>query len=283
MKLKNILASVIAIATALSVAGCSENGLDIGGGNGVDIPIEKIEWSMEQGVVDGKRHLLLSYTNNTGYTITSFDLSFKEKEGLEAEKINSFYSDIQKSLELDDDEVAQLRDKAVSMHTESNHVVAPGSSASESYCYYFSGYYYVRDISHYELVEPDIAEIEYIKDDRIYTCYYDFGAKNYTTDEETIPAVYWPETTLGSVLPKPSAPVIKEESINNEESFYFRAYGLTLADFDSYITECKNKGFTVDSKSYEGFYSADNAEGYNVYLSYDETNDCINGSIKAPR
>ena len=133
MKVKGILSMITALVITLSIAGCNNTVTE--DGKVVDVPIEKIEWSVDQGIVDGERQVMLSYTNSSAYTITSFDISFKEKDGLEKSAIDTFYSDIQKSLELDDGDMSQLKDKAISMHTESNHVVTPGSSTSKSYCY----------------------------------------------------------------------------------------------------------------------------------------------------
>lgn len=63
---------------------------------------------------------------------------------------------------------------------------------------------------------------------------------------------------------------ILKSSLDTEELFLFSAYGISLEQFNAYVEECKNMGYTVDPSSYEGFYSADDTEGYNVYLSYEE-------------
>lgn len=52
--------------------------------------------------------------------------------------------------------------------------------------------------------------------------------------------------------------------------------------FDAYVDECKALGYTVDASSSEGFYSADNAEGYNVYLYYESDDGMMSGTIEAP-
>ena len=58
------------------------------------INIEDISWKVDEGIVDGDRYVLLNYTNNTQYTITNFELTFKEKTSVTEEEKANFYSDI---------------------------------------------------------------------------------------------------------------------------------------------------------------------------------------------
>ena len=44
------------------------------------INIKDIAWNVDEGIADGERCVLLDYTNNTNYTITDFELTFKEKK-----------------------------------------------------------------------------------------------------------------------------------------------------------------------------------------------------------
>ena len=69
---------------------------------------------------------------------------------------------------------------------------------------------------------------------------------------------------------------------DDEAIFMFDAYGLSLDQFNAYVEECKKLGYIVDPGSFEGFYSADNADGYNVYLYYDENSYSMSGTISAP-
>lgn len=57
----------------------------------------------------------------------------------------------------------------------------------------------------------------------------------------------------------------------------FDEYALLLEQFNAYVKECKGLGYTVESGRFEGFYSADNTEGYNVYLYYDEKSHSMGG------
>jgi len=84
------------------------------------------------------------------------------------------------------------------------------------------------------------------------------------------------------MVPKPEAPVVKENGRDDEECFMYEAYGLTMDDFNSYADSCKEMGYTEDPSEFEGFYSADNAEGYNVYMNYDKDKGSVSVIFKAP-
>jgi len=245
------------------------------------IKIEDIAWNVDEGIIDGDRYVLLGYTNNSEYTISSFEITFKEKLDATDDEKEHFFADVKEKFEFSDDEIAELKEEGISMHAETDKVVNPGESVKDAYCYYYSGYSYVKDIDHYNLVEPDIATIQYIKDDKIYTTFYDFVSKKYTDDDETEVAYQWSKTDLGNKIPKPEVKVVKGGR-DDESIFMFDAYGMSLEEFDAYVEECKALGYTVDASSSEGLYSADNAEGYNVYLYYENDNDLLSGTVKAP-
>lgn len=61
----------------------------------------------------------------------------------------------------------------------------------------------------------------------------------------------------------------------------FDAFGMSLEQFNAYAEECKSYGYTIEANSFDGFYSADNEEGYNVYLHYNEDDYKMSGTVKA--
>lgn len=275
-------------AVILSMTGCfagcgSGETANHPGGKAIKekINIEDIAWNVDEGIVGGDRYVLLSYTNDTQYTITNFEITFNEKAGITEEEKSDFYSDIQEKLELSDEDMDDLKSRSISMHAETDRVVNPSEAISNVNCYYYSGYFYLKDINHYNLVEPDIATIKYLDEDKIFTVYYDYGSKKYSTEAETEIAYQWSQTDLGSKIPKPDVKVVKSGR-DDEAIFMFDAYGLTLEQFNAYVNECKELGYTVEPGNFEGFYTADNTEGYNVYLHYDEQEHSMSGTISAP-
>ena len=246
-----------------------------------EINIEDIAWEVDEGIVDGKRSVLLHYTNNTSYTIADFEITFKEKSDITDEEKQVFFSDIQEMFEADDEEIEELKEYPISMYAKTERIIDVGESAANVNCCYYTGYYYVKDIEYYHLVEPDIVTVKYINEGNIYTVYYDYSSGKYSAESETEEAYQWPRTELGDKIPKPDVKVLKS-SLDTEELFTFDAYGMSLEQFNAYVEECKSMGYTVEPSSYEGFYSADNAEGYNVYLSYEEDDCAMDGIVEAP-
>ena len=268
----------------VSVSACGSNNLDNisvsseGGGNSIkeDINIKDITWDVDEGIVDGERYILLNYKNNTPYTIADFKITFKEKSSITEKEKSTFYSDMQKEFEAsdaDDEDIKEvmeeLKNRDISMYAETEMVINPGESATNINCYYYDGYYYLKDINHYKLVEPDIATIKYVNEDNIFTVYYDYNSKKYSAESETKVAYQWTQTDLGNKIPKPDVKIV-ESNIDNEKIFMFDACGISLEQFNAYVEECKTLGYTIESNSFEGFYSADNAEGYNIYMHYDK-------------
>lgn len=133
-----------------------------------------------------------------------------------------------------------------------------------------------HDVNH--LYAKNILAID---EDKIFTVYYDYGSKKYSAESETEVAYQWSQTDFGSKIPKPDVKVVESDR-DDEIIFMFNAYGLSLDQFNAYVEECKVLGYTVDPGNFEGFYSADNTEGYNVYLYYNKKDDSMNGTIRAP-
>ena len=113
------------------------------------INIEDIAWNVDEGIVDGERYVLLTYTNNTQYTLTNFEITFKEKAGVAEEEKTKFYADIQKKFEASDDDMEDIKSRPISMHAETDRVVNTSESISNVNCYYYGGSFYLKDINHY--------------------------------------------------------------------------------------------------------------------------------------
>lgn len=249
------------------------------------IKIEDIDWAVDEGVDNSKRYVMLSYTNNSKLTISEIEMTFSEKSDITEEQKTKYLEDMKKELKLDDSKendkntFEQLKEEPISMRVDSEKVCHQGESVTnEKFCYY-SGIHYVMNIEHFNLCEPDIATIKYIDNDKIFTVNYDFKSKKYTKDSKEEIAFNWTEKEIGNKIPKPKAEIVTCSS-DNEDYFSFDIYGWTLDDFNSYVKECKEMGYTVDIAEHEGFYSADNENGYNIYLSFDNDDGRVGVSVK---
>lgn len=90
----------------------------------------------------------------------------------------------------------------------------------------------------------------------------------------------WPTTGLGSMLPKPKSNYGKIEW-NSSESFIITVGNTTIEEYDEYVKECENFGYTIDYIKGEENYSAKNSEGYDLDVSYLGWN-VISISLKVP-
>ena len=62
----------------------------------------------------------------------------------------------------------------------------------------------------------------------------------------------------------------------------FKAFGLSLEEFQSYIDECKAMGFTEDPGELDDFYQANNKDGYHIYTNYDSKSKSLSMIANAP-
>lgn len=88
----------------------------------------------------------------------------------------------------------------------------------------------------------------------------------------------WPSNSIASLLPEPESDYGKIE-YDSADSFSLDVYKTTAEEFNSYVSECKDKGFTVDYYGYDNYYSADSKNGYSLTVNYDEDEETMNISI----
>lgn len=269
---------------AALLSGCA--GADTGSSEAIEkdksISMQDIDWSVEEGIVDGERSALLRFTNNTAYTIAGMEIAFTQKADVTDEQKTEFLDDLKEKFDFfTEEEIAELEQREISMHAQSDRIVKPEQSAENINLYYYSGFYYMRDIAHYEFVEPDIATIRYIKDGMIYTVYYDFRSDKYTQDTEATAAQQWSTTALGDKIPRLEAEVI-EASLDDEAYFSFTGYGISPDEFNAYVEACKEMGYTVNATSLDYFYHAGDEEGYTIDLAYQGDDGSLNGNISKP-
>lgn len=290
--MKKSVAGILALAMAFSLAGCGGGASPAGGESTSSstaeatptpemISMDDIPWTVEEGIADGDRYMLLSYTNQSPFVITEFSLQFVQKDTVTEEQKNAFLDELQQNFGFDDTLMDTLRDEPISMHTDTPKIVEPGQTMAQDYCYYYAGAYYVKTAAHYDLVQPDIATVRYIQNGQVYTVNYDFRSGKYTLAPEVQEAVQWSKTSLGDRIPKPDAPII-EVNEDDEDDFAFEAYGISSDEFDAYVGQCQTLGYTVAPNSYEGYYSATNAEQYEITLNYYDSDESMDVRVEAP-
>lgn len=93
--------------------------------------------------------------------------------------------------------------------------------------------------------------------------------------------ITWPTRGLATMLPEP--PSLFGE-INNDSSNYFSAElgGVSEEEFLSYVAACEEKGFTEDYSRSSSAYFAENLEGYQLSLRYNDDDTYMSVSLNAP-
>lgn len=247
------------------------------------VRIEDIRWSVGEGVADGERCVLMQLTNDSPYTIVSFKLEFKERSGLTDEQKEQFRSGIEEQL-WDSSEFAEdyawLRDKPLSMNSETGRLLHTGESVTGVYCYYYDLLFDVRHPEHYDMVAPDIATIRYIDGSEVRTEYYDFASGTYSDERSSEPVQSWTDKPIGSVIPKPEAEYLECYTLDYEEWMSFCAHGWSMEQFNAYVEQCKQAGFKLDSMEYEGIYDADSASGYSINMFYNKNDGIAEVAVK---
>ena len=296
-KTVRILTLVLAIVMSVSVfVGCGSNNVDNDSGHGDDdapeettkaneVKIEDIDWSIKSGIVEDRRYALFSYTNKSDFVIREIEISFKEKSGITETQKEQYYKDIFELLNLDEnnpedeEDIQSIKNKEISMCAESEKICHPKENVTNERVRYYNGYYYVTYPEHYDFVEPDFAKIKFVAENKIFTEYYDFRSKEYTLDDETEVAFYWTEKAIGNELPKPEAEFVELDYYDEEEKFSFEVYGWTAEDYNKYVKQCKEYGFTLNANEGDDDYTADSSKGYHIELDFYARKGKLNAEI----
>ena len=90
----------------------------------------------------------------------------------------------------------------------------------------------------------------------------------------------WPTSGLGAMLPKPSTGTVK--SINEfDNGFTATVENISKDGYDSYLSACKDKGFSVDVDETLD-YTAFNEDGYKLKLNYMEYSKMLSIDLDKP-
>ena len=91
----------------------------------------------------------------------------------------------------------------------------------------------------------------------------------------------WPTSGLAAMLPKPNSDkgtVI----VDNAETFDVNIDGWEKSDYDDYVEQCKDKGFTVDAVDGGDGYEAYTEDGHHLELSFYDGLEQMSLRLEAP-
>ena len=90
----------------------------------------------------------------------------------------------------------------------------------------------------------------------------------------------WTDIELGNVLPEPKSH-IGRIIINSDNRLSIYIQKTSKDGYKDYLSECQDKGFTIESDKSDTHYSAYNEDGYELSLWYDERDEELSISLDA--
>ncbi len=236
---------------------------------------EDFEWTIEEGIVDGKRAYVSHYVNNTDYDILQFSVDYVRNQEIEDDEVLDAFSDFRKenSGYWDDNEILDFE-----LTVNNNHYTTAGSD-SESTPVYYDGYWNPTSDKQFEVLTADIANIMYADSEKVYTVCYDLKNKKafFNNDGKAIAKRSWSTCDFAKSLPEPDFDVIL---IDKEGSslFSFTIYGAYVGDFEEYKNGCVDMGYKVDDAS-DSFFRGINDKKMKVVLRFSEDDNTIHGAV----
>ncbi len=228
------------------------------------IKVDEIDWNIEEGVIDGNRRVTFYYTNNSPYTIAEVQLEFAQKGELSEEEEAVLNNYIANSTYYDEDDK-----DTIYMTARCTDIVEPGEVSATTACYVNNSIVYADSMDLYKAMEPDMMTISFLTgNDTMYAIYYDYRTGSYgESSKGEVPAKSWSDSKAASLITEPEAPIITV-SLDLDNDFSFNAYGVSLADFNEYIDQCKDAGFSDVDFSYETSFYASSENGDAIQLTY---------------
>lgn len=116
----------------------------------------------------------------------------------------------------------------------------------------------------------------------IWKVYNGIQMRNATPLGDEYDEITWPTSAIAQLLPVPED--LSNGVISSDREDYLSVYlgKLSKDDYQSYVEQCKEKGFTVDYSSSDDYYFANNSEGYRLSVDYDANRRMIDVSISTP-
>lgn len=272
---------IFVLLLSLALMGCSSSNNDSTENNSnavknESIKIEELEWSVADSMDGDFKYVGFNYTNNSKYPVIELSMKFVLNKDVTDDQLKIF-DEKKKESSWTDEEV-----KNISISCRVDKMTLSGESIKNQWCGYKDTYNTVEDIDHFDVMKPDSMAITYLDNDKIYKTNYNFETKKYIEDANSgISAYEWPVNEMTNMLPKPDVTVGRSTS-NDNDYFSFLALGITKDFFDSYVAQCKNKGFTENIDSSNHLFEAKNKEGHEINITYYEDSASVRITLSSP-
>lgn len=99
--------------------------------------------------------------------------------------------------------------------------------------------------------------------------------------ENSTDKLKWSDVILCDIIPEPESDTGRVGS-NSDERLSLYISGTSSDQYKKYVNACIKKGFTVDSEKTGSSYNAYNQDGYQLHLSYIDTENEMDITVSAP-
>ena len=228
---RRILVIVVTICVLVGITGCgdgnepsSETKKEI-----KPLKIENIDWNVKEGVLDGRRFVNFSYTNNSEYPVVDVEIEFKQKKDTTLKQLSIFDG-------LTYGGYSKKEKKNLYVLGYNRKLADPGETVSNSPCVVNGSLVALDNIKQYDLMEPDIASIVYMEsEDRINMINYDFKTDTYSESTNgPMDAKQWSDSEISGLLPKIEARIVTVAT-DEDYMFSFETYGSTKEVYEKYV------------------------------------------------
>ncbi len=103
----------------------------------------------------------------------------------------------------------------------------------------------------------------------------------FKSDFESIKKFKWSEIVLADILPAPNSR-FGEILSNSENGISLDVHKINREQYNDYIEQCTEKGFTVDLEQIGDFFTAYDGSGYKLSLNYYESDSKMHINVGAP-
>ena len=205
-----------------------------------------------------------------------FNVSYTKKEDVSDDDLLNVFSDFKKENggQCSDDDILKIT------ITANNYAYTPSGEVSYDYPVYAYAWYSPTSDEQIALFDPDIAEIAYADETKIYPAYYDFKNDKIKFDyKKAIDKYTWSDSEFAKSVPAPEYDIVRV-NMDSKRRFSFSINGVYIEDFENYVSECVSCGYEQNNdKSNETYFVGKNADGMELSLSFSESSNEIRGGI----
>ena len=235
------------------------------------LSMNSFPYSVGEKIIEKAICYTLTLKNNSPYPILFTEILYKTKDNV---------SD--KSLKLFDD-FKKRHKKYISQEEDNRNILLIGTSEA-----YVKPGQYLKDVpvtigmhsmtwydapnyDQFVLMRPDTLTLGLVRDDLLYRCQYDFVSKTWSVEDAPVALNNWPSTELTALIPKPSCDYYRVTTKKDDDYLGFTAYGISVEDFNAYVEQVRDAGFTRNKDSGKRYYSAEDSKKNAIDILYDES------------